>query len=282
MNPAPQPTDVLVEATRRLPIVGRLAICHVVEVSGSVPCKSGWKKLIDTEGNAFGNLGGGAFEARVLNDAVAMLGRGDRSLRERYYLTEASTKGVATGMNCGGYAEVWMETLTANPVALVCGGGPVGQAVATQAALCGFDVVVAEDREEFRLPEDFPAGTEFVCLERAEDKGGQDEGGQSSDWSAAIGARDVYVAVVSRSWETDTLALNRVARDLTDNLCYVGLMGSQRKVKRVRAALEDTGIHLQSLHAPIGLEIGAQTPAELAVSIVGEMIAIRRRDESSP
>jgi xanthine dehydrogenase accessory factor len=186
---------------------------------------------------------------------------------KRYYLTEEATRGEPTGMVCGGLAEVFLEVMVAAPVLVVCGGGPVGQALARAAALAGFECVVADDRAEFRSSELFPAGTRFADVDR------QYEG----DFLAPFRQRDLYVAVVSRCWETDTAALAAVLRDLPRGLRYLGLMGSRRKVARVREELAARGFDLsgRELRAPIGLPIGGDSPGEIAISILAEVIGSR-------
>lgn len=273
----PTESEVLSEADRTVRGQGRAALCQVIRTEGSTPGRPGWKLLVRPDGSRWGNLGGGAFEAMVERDAAAKLAE-DAPVAEikRYYLTERSVRGEATGMVCGGMVEVFLEVLTANPLLVSCGGGPVGQALAANAVLCGFDVLVAEDREEFLRPELFPPGTELARVDREFDR----------EFLAEWRGRDLYVAVVSRCWETDLAAISAVARQQPPRLCYFGLMGSARKVERIVAELAGRGIDVEALdlEAPIGLPIGGETPGELAVSILAQMIerraAIRRSAES--
>jgi len=150
----------------------------------------------------------------------------------------------------------------------ICGGGPVGQALAAQAVLCGFDVLVADDREEFLAPALFPAETLTVGVDRD----------YSGDFLAPYAGRDLALTIVTRCWETDLAALAAVARQRPAGLGYLGLMGSRRKIERIRSELSEAGIELGDipLHAPIGLDIGAETPAEIAVSVLAEIIRERR------
>jgi xanthine dehydrogenase accessory factor len=264
------PPEVLTETERSLQFHGRVVLCQIVRAEGSTPGKVGWKLLARPDGTFYGNLGGGAFEALVKADALAKL-RAEAGVSasevKRYYLTEEATRGEPTGMVCGGLAEVFLEVMVAAPVLVVCGGGPVGQALARAAALAGFECVVADDRPEFRSSELFPAGTRFADVDR------QYEG----DFLAPFRQRDLYVAVVSRCWETDTAALAAVLRDLPRGLRYLGLMGSRRKVARVREELAARGFDLsgRELRAPIGLPIGGDSPGEIAISILAEVIGSR-------
>lgn len=264
------PPEVLTETERSLQAQGRVVLCQIVRAEGSTPGKVGWKLLARPDGTFFGNLGGGAFEALVKTDALEKLRRGagvDSSEVKRYYLTEEATRGEPTGMVCGGMAEVFLEVMVAAPVLVICGGGPVGQALARAAALAGFEVLVVDDRPEFRRPDLFPPGVRLTDVDRE----------YGEDFLAAVRGRELYVAVVTRCWETDTAALAAMLRDLPPGLRYLGLMGSRRKVARVRDELAAQGFDLSEirLHAPIGLPIGGDSPGEIAISILAEVIGTR-------
>lgn len=264
----PTPLSVLPEAERTVRRLGRAVLCQLVRCEGSTPGKLGWKLLVRPDGTRFGNLGGGAFEAMVEADAREILANGGGASRvERYYLTEEATKGEATGMACGGMAEVFLELMKAAPVLVVCGGGPVGQAVASAGSLAGFECLVADDREAFRDPRLFPEGTRIVEVDRE----------YASDFLDAVAKRDLYVTIVSRCWETDAAALASVLRQKPDRLAYLGLMGSRRKVERVRTEVGDRGLSLEGreLHAPIGLPIGGDSPGEIAIAIVAEILGVK-------
>ena len=268
------PPEVLAETERSLQTYARVVLCQIVRAEGSTPGKMGWKLLVRPDGTFVGNLGGGAFEALVKTDALEKLNSGagvDASEVKRYYLTEQATKGEPTGMVCGGMAEVFLEVMAAAPVLAICGGGPVGQALAKAAALAGFEILVADDRAEFRRSELFPAGTRIV---EAEPAYGEQTG---RDVLAPVRRRELYVAVVSRCWETDAAALASVLREVPEGLRYLGLMGSRRKVARVREELAARGFDLSEvrLHAPIGLPIGGDSPGEIAISILAEVIGTR-------
>ena len=260
--------EVLREAERTVREQGRAVLCQVVRAEGSTPGKVGWKLLVRGDGSHYGNLGGGAFEAMVIADAAEQLDAGGAGAAvKRYYLTERAVHGEPTGMVCGGMMEVLLETLAAPPLVVVCGGGPVGQAVASAAILAGFGCLVAEDRAAYREPGLFPAAASTVAVSRD----------YAEDFLAGCRGRDLYVAIVSRCWETDAAALASVLRQRPPRLAYLGLMGSRRKVTRVRREMADRGIALDGveLRAPIGLPIGGDTPGEIAVSILAEMIQTR-------
>jgi xanthine dehydrogenase accessory factor len=270
----PGPVDVLAEAERSLQSHGRVVLCQIVRTEGSTPGKPGWKLLARPDGSAFGNLGGGAFEALVKADAQAKLAQAAAaSEMKRYYFTEeaSAAKGEPTGMVCGGMAEVFLEVMAAPPVLVICGAGPVGQALAQAGALAGFELLVADDRPELRDPALFPAGVRFAAVDREYEE----------PFLAGLAHRDLYLAVVSRCWETDTAALAAVLREDLPRLRYLGLMGSRRKIARVRDEVAARGCDLDrtALHAPIGLPLGGDSPGEIAISILAEMIATRHENQ---
>lgn len=277
----PSVADVLAAAGEAARREGRVVLCSIVRVEGSTPGKPGWRLLVRGDGSTYGNLGGGAFEAMVGVDAAAKLVAAEPASEvKRYYLTEKASRGQATGMVCGGMAEVFLEVLAARPVLLVYGGGPVGQALARAGDLAGFEVVVADDRAEFRDPALFPQGTAFAPLPPFDGRHG-DYGGEHL---APYESREIYAAVVSRCWETDCAAVAALAERRPPRLRYLGLMGSRRKIERVIEEVEGRGLSLAGLplHAPIGLPIGGDAPGEIAIGVLAEVLQSRyRREEPS-
>lgn len=166
----------------------------------------------------------------------------------------------------GGLArEVLVEPVLLQPILLIVGGGHVGQAVAAQAALVGFEIVVLDDRAEFTQPALFPGGTQCRCQDIAEGVGGFPI------------TSDTYVVIVTRGHQHDAAALLAA---LPRPAAYLGMIGSRRKVGLLRQALLESGqateADLERVYAPIGLEIGAVTVPEIATSIVAQLIAVRR------
>ena len=276
MKPPTSP-QLLGSLGRRVAHGERVALCQIVRTEGSTPGRLGWKMIIRGDGSHSGNLGGGAFEALVQADARAKLAEAAPVAEvKRYYLTESAVKGEPTGMVCGGMAEVLLEVLMPNPLLVICGGGLVGQALAANAAICDFDLLLADDRPEFRRPELFPEGCRFAEVDR--DYGQPFLAGEES--------RELLVTVVTRCWETDLAALSSVLRQAPPHLRYLGLLGSQRKVERVREELESRGAPLADapFFGPVGVPIGADSPAEIAVSILAEIIGLRsgKREAARP
>ena len=245
----------------------RVALCQIVRVEGATAGRLGWKLAVPMTGACVGNLGGGRFEAMVVRDARESLQQATPHCEvKRYYFTEKATQGEATGMVCGGMAEVMIEVVGARPLFVVCGGGPVGQALARAGDLCDYDLLVIDDRDEFRRSELFPSGTRTMAVGRDYEE----------DFLAEDLEREIWAAFVTRCWETDLAALRAVLRQAPPRLGYLGMMGSRRKITRVREELADEVLPVE-LHAPIGVRIGGESPGEIAISVLAEMIEVRRR-----
>jgi xanthine dehydrogenase accessory factor len=247
-----------------------------VETKGSGPSKDGRRFLVFDDGTFSGTIGGGPFEALVVADAAALFRPdGPRRLLKWYDFFEREIGGderEPTNMICGGSARVLIERLEASPALIVVGGGHVGLALARIAPSLGFDVVVQDDREEYSRPDRFPPGVRAVRASRD----------YSPDPEMLPRGRDLYVAIVSRCWETDLAALRAWLSQDAPAGRYIGLIGSRMKIRGVFDRLTAEGVSeekIRSVHAPIGLEIGAVTPEEIAVSILAELTAARRASE---
>jgi len=260
--------------TEQLEARGRLALASVVETRGSGPSKLGRRFLVYEDGGFSGTIGGGPFEALVVADAAALLREGgpERLLKWYDFFERELPPGderEPTNMICGGSARVSIERLDAAPALLILGGGHVGLALARLAGELGYDVVVGDDREAYAAAGRYPSGVTAVRTDR--------------DYGLPPGAirpgRDRYVAVVSRCWETDLAALRPWLLPDAPRAKYLGLIGSRRKIRGVFERLRQEGVpeeRIRAVRAPIGLEIGAVTPEEIAVAILAEMTAVRR------
>ena len=253
----------VVEALRR---GRRLVIATVIDTVGSVPRKSGACMAILDDGTMVDSVGGGALEALVVEDARALLASGGSEVKE-YFLKEGPEP-ESTGMICGGTVRVHLRAEFPPERLVIFGAGHVGAALAALAPALGFDATVVDDREEFLESSRFPA--EVVRFHAGRDFAG----------SLPRLDEETFVAVVTRCHRSDLAALRRI---LPTPVRYVGLIGSRRKIHLISARLREEGIppgRLEALRAPIGLPIGACTPAEIAVSIAAEMIQVRRASVS--
>lgn len=239
----------------------RCALATIVHTNGSIPSYLSAKLLVREDGSLVGTIGGGCVEAEVWNAAREAMQTG-KSRRMNFSLGEDAA--YDNGLICGGQLEVFIEPVEPQPSAVIFGAGHISKSLARIASLCGFHTTVVDDRESFANRERFPDADEVLA-------------GAYEDLlpSLAIHA-DTYFVIVTRGHRDDM----RVLRLLADTPArYVAMIGSKRKVLAVLRELEKEGIprgRFERLHAPMGLDIGAVTPEEIAVSVAAEMIAVRR------
>lgn len=242
---------------------GRLVVCLVTRAQGSVPRKAGARMAVLPDGRTVGTVGGGLFESLVAADAGAALAAGE-SAWKKYDFREKGATPEAFGAVCGGWAELFLEVVSVPDQLLIVGGGHCGRALARAASLLDdFQVTLADDRAGLEDGGDLPGGVALVRLDP-----------DLADLPAHVGPR-TFVALVSRGAATDALALRRV---IDSPAPYIGMMGSRRKVRTVLDGLKADGVgeeRLTRVHAPIGLAIGAETPAQIAVAILAQIIAVR-------
>jgi xanthine dehydrogenase accessory factor len=238
------------------------ALCTVVSARGSVPGKAGAKMIVLADGSQFGTVGGAGLEERV-----KLLGR--RAIGERRTFTErfelAFNRPGALDSLCGGAVEILVEYMGAVPHVLICGGGHVGLEVARLCDQLEYVYSVLDDRAEFASRERFPAARGLHV-------------GQPESWfPTADVARYSHVVLLGYSYKIDTEALYQCVTRFTG---YVGLISSRLKRREMFSRLRERGVPeaaLERIEAPLGLPIGAESPAEIAVSIVGSIIQHHKR-----
>jgi xanthine dehydrogenase accessory factor len=230
------------------------SLATVIRTTGSTPQVAGARLLLDAAGHAVGTVGGGALEQRVLDALREVNRRGEPTLL-------AFDLARDLGMCCGGSMELFLEPIRATPRLVIFGAGHVALPTAALAASVGYQVVVVDERDELNTPERFPR-----CQRELSDV-------SSTLRSLDPGERD-WLLIVTHDHQLDAEAL-RLA--LGSNARYIGLVGSRRKVYRLlqRVAAREGTVDLRRVYAPVGLDLGAVTPAEIAVSIVAELIALR-------
>jgi xanthine dehydrogenase accessory factor len=235
-------------------------LATVVRTAGSTPRKNAARMLVDANGTV-GTIGGGRIEHEVITACRALLDEGDlgRPRVLRYHLTKE------LGMCCGGEMEVFVEPMVPEPPLVVCGAGHVAHALVPLARTVGFAPYVVDETEEMLTAERFPDAFKLV------------DSFDVRDWPRQEVPLDdrTSLVIVTRDHALDQRILEAV---LPHDLAYLGLIGSRRKVEVFRQRLLAKGAdpaRLDRVHAPIGLDIGAQTPEEIAVSIVAELIQVR-------
>lgn len=232
------------------------AMVTVVRTSGSTPRKPGAKMLVTVD-ETFGTVGGGRIERELVDEARAAIADGKPRLVSR-------NLGQDLAMCCGGQMESFVEPLsTAEPLVLV-GAGHIHQALAPIGAALGFDVVVADDLDELANEVRFPAAK--IALSFA-----------PGEWGVRFSSR-AHVVVATRDHDVDQEVLLALAR-LPQTLAYVGVVGSDAKILKFKKRLAARGVgeaFLDAIRGPVGLDIGAETPEEIAVAIAAELVKVRR------
>ena len=239
----------------------RGALATVIGSRGSTPGKESAKMLVRDDGTTFGTIGGGCTEAEVWALAREAMDT-DRPLRRSFKLTPQAA--ADEGLACGGIVEIFIEPV-GNPLVILFGAGHIGRMLTPLLAGVGFNIRIVDDREQFANRTSFPQATEILVsdFETAFDK-------------MSIGASSSIV-IVTRGHKYDQLVLSKSVRTQAS---FVGLIGSRAKITRIFHALRKEGIPdevLQRVKSPIGLDIGARSPEEIAISIAAQLIAHRRR-----
>jgi xanthine dehydrogenase accessory factor len=237
-----------------------VALVTIVGSTGSTPQRVGAKMLVYADGRTVGTIGGGCYENDAFwkaRDAI----KARRPLSVKYELNDDFAQ--ETGLVCGGQMDVFIEPVEASPDVYVFGAGHVGTFVARMAHEVGFRVHVVDDREKFASRDRFAPEVDVIV----------------DDIPAWLEARTLpptaYAVIVTRGHRHDLDTLRALVRN---PLRYLGLIGSKAKVRRIFDALREEGVSAEALrpvHAPIGLDIGAITPQEIAISIVAELIAVK-------
>ncbi|MEO6846549.1 MAG: XdhC family protein [Chthoniobacterales bacterium] len=238
-------------------------LATVANITGSVPREPGAKMIIFEDGHTEGTIGGGKFESLVIEEALRVM-EGGSSILKTYPLHEASENSF--GAICGGEVTVLIEPQPRPPLFCLVGAGHCSQALARLATECGFLVTVLDDRAELLGVPNFASS--IRCLSDPS----PDEFIRSYKWSK----RDALV-LVSRNYHLDREALAAALEKGGGG--YLGMIGSKKKVMNVFDELAQRGVSreaLQEVRAPIGLDIGADSPAEIAVSVMAEVFMVLR------
>ncbi len=249
------------EEILRLKKEGRAsALATIVECIGSSPQKQGAKMLVRDDGSVLGTMGGGCLEAEVIQSSLMTIK--DASPRTMpFELTERHGSLV-----CGGKVLVYIEPIIPEPALVILGAGHVGSALSGLAKFSGFRVTVVDDREEYANKENIPDADKIII----------------NDFDSVFEKHFIdtcdYIVIATRGHNHDLEALKSALRT---NARYIGLLGSRRKKALLFKTLAGEGFSQDDINriiTPVGLAIGSVTPEEIAVSIMAQMIQIRRQD----
>jgi len=257
--------DLFEEIVRMRRAGQRGALATIVHTNGSIPSYESSRMLVREDGSIAGTIGGGCVEADVWAAAKEVM---QKEAPRKMVFNLNNEASYENGLICGGTLEVFVEPILPQPVVYLFGGGHVSTAVAKTASAVGFGIGIVDDREAFANSKRFPMAQEIFTS--YEDAFAKIQPGPST-----------YLVIVTRGHKEDMRVLAWAART---GARYVGMIGSRRKVISVYKALEAEGYRPEEfarVYAPMGLEIGALSPEEIAVSIVAELIAVRRNAESA-
>src|SRR5271167_3893564 len=255
-----QSMDLFEEIVRMRKAGLRGALATIVHTNGSIPSYESSRMLVRDDSSILGTVGGGCVEAEVWAAAKDVI-QNEQPRKMTFNLNHDAA--YDAGLICGGTLEIFVEPLLPQPTLYLFGGGHVSTAVARVAAPAGFAIGIIDDRDAFANAERFPMATEiYTTYEDAFEK---------IRPNAAS-----YLIIVTRGHKEDMRVLGWAVRT---EARYLGMIGSKRKVLSVYKALENDGHkpeEFERVYAPMGLEIGALSPEEIAISIVAELVAVRR------
>jgi xanthine dehydrogenase accessory factor len=253
--------DIFAEITKLRKEGRKAALATIIQVQGSIPSYESSKILIRDDGSIVGTVGGGCVEAEVWSAAQEVM-RDEKPRRLHFNLN--SQPEYDNGLICGGSLDIFIEPILASPTAYIFGGGHVSLYLSKVASIAGFDTVVIDDRPAFANKERFPEAVET----------------HAGPWEEILPKLKPnefsYLVLVTRGHKGDLTCLRWA---LGTPARYIGMIGSKRKFIEIARVLESEGVpaeKLERVHSPVGLDIGALTPEEIAVAIVAEMIAVRR------
>lgn len=235
------------------------ALCTIVNSTGAVPRHAGSKMLVFVGGQTHGTVGGGEVEKLVYDAALESLQDGKtRLLNYDLVDVEHGDPGI-----CGGSLEIFIEPYLREPTVVVIGAGHVGKAVVHLASWLGFKVIVSDDREELCKPENIPGADQYLPI-------------PIEELSKQVEiSTNTYLVLVTRSVDMDVAGLPFL---LNTPALYIGLIGSDRRWQHTQEKLRAAGVNeisIRRIISPIGLDIHAETPREIAVSILSEIISQR-------
>jgi xanthine dehydrogenase accessory factor len=253
--------DLYSEIVRLRKAGQKCAVATIVQVNGSIPSYESAKMLIREDGSIMGTIGGGCVEADVWTAAREVI---DTEKPRHLTFSLGQDAAYDNGLICGGQLDIFVEPVTPEPRAYIFGGGHVSKSISKIANMAGFATVIIDDREAFANKERFPEADETYADE------------YENVFPKLDISSSAYIVIVTRGHRDDMRVLRWAVGTPAR---YIAMIGSKRKTISVVKELVKEGIPREAfdkIYAPMGLEIGAETPEEIAISVVGEMIAVRR------
>ena len=234
----------------------RMGLVTLTSSNGSTPRKNGSLMSVDENGNIVGSIGGGKIECVVIESAVKCIKCG-QGKKFAYNLSENGVK-----MACGGAVEGYIKIFEPKPNLIILGGGHISQSICKITDNMNFRRTVIEDREEFKEYDAFKNVEDFRIAESIEELGD-------------INFNNSYIVIETRGHKRDTYWAKEL---INKNYNYIGIVGSTKKIIELKQAVSEIGVSeelLESMHAPIGLDISDGTPEEIAFSILSEILLVK-------
>jgi xanthine dehydrogenase accessory factor len=257
--------DIYDEIVRLRRLGQKCALATIVQVRGSIPSYESAKLLVREDGSIMGTVGGGCVEGEVWAAAREVI---DTEKPKHLTFSLGQDAAYDNGLICGGQLNIFVEPVIPQPRAYIFGGGHVSKSISKVATLAGFATVIVDDREAFANKERFPEAEETYAEE------------YESVFAKLEVTSSSYLIIVTRGHRDDMRVLRWAVGTPAR---YIAMIGSKRKTISVIHELENEGFDraaFEKIFAPMGLEIGAESPEEIAVSVVAEMIAVRRAPDS--
>ena len=257
--------DLYDEIVRLRKLGQKCAIATIVQVNGSIPSFESAKILVREDGSFMGTVGGGCVEAEVWNAAREVI---ETEKPRHLSFSLGQDAAYDEGLICGGQLNIFVEPIIPQPRAFIFGGGHVSKGISKIATLAGFSTSIIDNREAFANKERFPEA-EATYAQEYEEVFEQLPVNSSS-----------YTIIVTRGHRDDMRVLRWAVNTPAK---YIAMIGSKRKTISVVHELEKEGFPreaFEKVFAPMGLEIGAELPEEIAISVVAEMIAVRRAPDT--
>ncbi|MFH2047428.1 MAG: xanthine dehydrogenase accessory protein XdhC [Pseudomonadota bacterium] len=248
--------EIVAAKQSNMPVV----LATVIESLGSAPREEGARMLIKSDGSIVGTIGGGAIEKKIIDEAMALMGT-RASKFVRYELKDI-------GMICGGGMSVFVESIVQQPKFYVFGAGHIGNVLSQIVKMLDFEVTVIDNRPDFANKERLP-WTDNVIAE---------------DYLPAIEklsfSENTYMVILTHRHAHDYEVLEKL---IEKPYKYIGMIGSRTKVAQAFQQLREKGVSddiIKSIHSPVGIRIGANTPAEIAISIAAQIVAVRNSSDN--
>jgi xanthine dehydrogenase accessory factor len=257
--------DIYDEIVRLRKSGQKCAVATIVQVNGSIPSYESAKLLVREDGSMMGTVGGGCVEADVWTAAREVI---ETEKPKHLNFSLGQDAAYDNGLICGGQLNIFVEPVIPQPRAFIFGGGHVSKSLSKVANLAGFATTIIDDREAFANKERFPEAEEVYA------------GEYETVFPQLAVTSSTYLIIVTRGHRDDMRVLKWA---VSTPARYIAMIGSKRKTISVVKELEKEGIPrkaFEKIYAPMGLEIGAESPEEIAISVVAEMIAVRRSPDA--